>query len=117
MLTREKSIKVELLPSYVWQMPLYPLALRSVRIGGSKVDHIDVGRRPDLGVVCVVTVLFHAGSIDVLSDLIVDVDCLVIVFPSLCIKLNKDVVGLDVPVNVAQRMQALNALNHLDAKL
>lgn len=99
-------------------MLLLPLDVRaSVPIGGSKIDHKDVWRRPNFCVIWVPTINLQASSVDMLFDFIVNVHNLVVILPGLSIEVHKNVVRLDVPVDVTQCMQVLHVLNHLDANL
>lgn len=63
------------------------------------------------------TINLQASSVDMLFDFIVNVHNLVVILPGLSIEVHKNVVRLDVPVDVTQCMQVLHVLNHLDANL
>ena len=84
-------------------MLLLPLDVRAfVPIGGSKIDQKDVRRRPNFCVIRVATINLQASSVDMLFDFIVNVHNLVVVLPGLSIEVHKNVVRLDVPVDVTQ---------------
>jgi hypothetical protein len=62
----------------------------------------------------VVTIIFQASSLDLLTDFELSVGDFMVVYPGIFKQLHKDVVGLNISVDVTKCMKFFNILNHLN---